>query len=446
MQAKVILFKSKTLSTGEHPLMLRLTDKDKRKYIALGVSLLAKSWNFKKDCYKSTPIPEGTSEEQKKTIEKSDAEIRELITYYENKYTNKIKELAIAQKNISLDTLMEIVDKPLQRSVSVLGYFKEVNQTFKDQGKVGNYKVYYQTYNALSDFLNDTRGKGKWEQKKGKKKDHSQDFDITFQEIDVRLLKEFERYLLKDHPDQRKRAGTVSIYMRTLRALYNLAISEGIAATDDYSFSQRKGDHNYEMPKGNNAKRALSSDEISRLLSLKVNSDYYRYMIFTYYAFGVNFIDLAHLKWTNIHDNILSYQRKKLEHIGDNVGMVEVPLDDHALGVLKYYKPLTGIDRLNYIFPILDRHEHITPDQQDNRIRKMLKLFNKELVKYGQQAGTKNKVTSYVLRHSVFSELIRKGLHLNIVKALAGHENIQTTMLYVEKAGMEDKLKAVKML
>ena len=41
-----VLYTSKTLSDGTHPLMLRLTKNRRIKYISLHISLDAKFWNF----------------------------------------------------------------------------------------------------------------------------------------------------------------------------------------------------------------------------------------------------------------------------------------------------------------------------------------------------------------------------------------------------------------
>lgn len=44
---KVLCYKSKTLSNGEHPLMLCVCKDGKRKYQSLGVSIKAEQWDFK---------------------------------------------------------------------------------------------------------------------------------------------------------------------------------------------------------------------------------------------------------------------------------------------------------------------------------------------------------------------------------------------------------------
>lgn len=50
----VVLFKSKTLSDGSHPLMVRICKNNKKKYRSLGVSIQAQYWDFEKTPLKGT--------------------------------------------------------------------------------------------------------------------------------------------------------------------------------------------------------------------------------------------------------------------------------------------------------------------------------------------------------------------------------------------------------
>ena len=45
----VVCYRSKTLSNGESPLMLRLTKEGKRKYVSLQISLNPDYWDFKRN-------------------------------------------------------------------------------------------------------------------------------------------------------------------------------------------------------------------------------------------------------------------------------------------------------------------------------------------------------------------------------------------------------------
>ena len=46
---KVLCYKSKTLSNGEHPLMLCTCKDGKKKYQSIGISILPSHWDFKRN-------------------------------------------------------------------------------------------------------------------------------------------------------------------------------------------------------------------------------------------------------------------------------------------------------------------------------------------------------------------------------------------------------------
>lgn len=45
----ILLFKSKTLKDGSHPLMIRICKDSKKKYRSLGVSIKPEYWDFEKN-------------------------------------------------------------------------------------------------------------------------------------------------------------------------------------------------------------------------------------------------------------------------------------------------------------------------------------------------------------------------------------------------------------
>ena len=50
----IICYKQKTLTNGEHPLMIRVNKDGKRKYKSIGVSVKPENWDFKKNRPKAT--------------------------------------------------------------------------------------------------------------------------------------------------------------------------------------------------------------------------------------------------------------------------------------------------------------------------------------------------------------------------------------------------------
>jgi len=45
----IVCYKSKTLSNGQHPLMIRVSKDGKKKYQSIGVSVSLEHWDFKKN-------------------------------------------------------------------------------------------------------------------------------------------------------------------------------------------------------------------------------------------------------------------------------------------------------------------------------------------------------------------------------------------------------------
>ena len=57
-------------------------------------------------------------------------------------------------------------------------------------------------------------------------------------------------------------------------------------------------------------------------------------------------------------------------------------------------------------------------------------FISKDFKKAVRAAGLNDEIHFHTLRHSFASELIQKGVSLNVVKELLGHEDIKTTMIY----------------
>lgn len=397
MKATVVLFKSKTLTTGEHPLMLCLRDKAKIKYYALGVSLPKKHWNEKRRKWQALP-----------------PDIDELIKTTEAKYSAKIRELTATGKHVSLDTLYRMVEKPIQEDYTVLQWMERLRDDFRAVDKIGQANMYDNARRLLSLFL------------KAK--------DITFEEIDGAFLHRYEYFLR-----QRKiKDSTISIYMRTLRAAIAKAIEMGYAK--DMPFT------GFKIPKGQASKRALSIPEMEAILNLKRNDDYFRYLLFSYFTIGMNFTDMARLTWDNVRGHEIHYTRQKVHH------KIIIPIHPKAAEVLDHYRPITGnmpaITGANdrYVFPILTKEVHTTEAMRENRTRKILKEFNKELKAIGSAAKVETPLTSYVLRHTAITNLVRAGVTADAIQALAGHKRLTTTENYIREASQEQKAKAVNML
>ena len=156
--------------------------------------------------------------------------------------------------------------------------------------------------------------------------------DIPFADIDVAWLRRYELFLR----EKRLAENTIGIRFRTLRSIYNLAMEENVASPDSYPFKKFKVSKLHQET----AKRALSKEDIERVLSYKSTNRYMRLPIdifaFTYYCGGINFVDIAHLTRANIVDGRLIYKRQKTKKL------IKIPLQSQAVALIDKYRNEIG--------------------------------------------------------------------------------------------------------
>jgi len=149
-----LCYRSKTLSNGEHPLMICICKNKKRKYVSLGISINPEYWDFEKNKPKRK-CP------HKDTIEKL---IQEQVTKY--------KELALQYKaNDKEFTISTLIDKATQQSnlKTVDDVFKYYISELKSSNRLGYALSVTQVYNSVLKF--------------------NKHLDIHFIEIDLEWLK-----------------------------------------------------------------------------------------------------------------------------------------------------------------------------------------------------------------------------------------------------------------
>lgn len=198
----VVCYKSKTLSNGEHPLMLRISKDGKKKYQSLGISVNPKFWDFQKN----KPKPKCPNLEY----------LQKIILDKKLELQKKMLEIKSDQKEYSAATLIEANEK-LQVAKNVDCFYKEIIAQCEINNKCGNRLVYLNSYNSLKRFTN-----GKLE--------------IPFNTINVAWLEKYEKWLRSNG----NKETTISLMFRTLRSTYNKAIKERCAHLSDYPFQEYK--------------------------------------------------------------------------------------------------------------------------------------------------------------------------------------------------------------
>lgn len=379
---KVILHKIKTLKDGRHPIVLRLTYLQKRKYYSIGEKASVDEWE-KIQTF-------GTKGKSR--------EVREKIFNIENRAKEVIQELE--KKTFTFDAFERaFFDDRI--SMTVLKFFDYLIDNFNHQGRVGNADVYKSTKSGLARFR--------------KKK------DFTFDDITYTFLNRWETFLSETNS-----TNSISIHMRTLRSAYNKAIKEGIASQENYPFKDIK------IKKEATAKRALSKEQaqkIDRYEAEPMSKEWYakQYFIFSYLCQGMPFADLAHIKWENIINGRIVYRRVKTRRTAKNPKVLSIKITSRIEEILNSFGYQTAQND-DYVFPIL--RKDMQPITVKNTIKSKRKKYNKEISDLCKKLGINGKITSYVARHTYAKVLKRNGKSTGVVSQALGHDKEETTENY----------------
>ena len=98
----IVCFKSKKLSNGEYPLMIRITQGKERAYKSLGLSVLDSLWNYNK--------------EEPKRSHPNYEWLLKIVSQEKQKYLNLIFELRALGKSFTPQTLISKVEKKENKS------------------------------------------------------------------------------------------------------------------------------------------------------------------------------------------------------------------------------------------------------------------------------------------------------------------------------------------
>ena len=385
---EVVCYKSKPLKNGTFPLMLRVTKDRKRKYVSLGLSLHEKFWDFDKN----KPKRNCPNKEQ----------IERLIAAKTAEYNNLIVELTTQQREYSADTLVSHFHSQTQCG-SVVELYDKLIADMKREKQLGNAEVYKYSRASLLKFT-------------------EQRLQIPFRDIDTKWLRRYEDWL-------RERGSsdtTISQLFRTLRSVFNKAIELQLVKRDYYPFDSYKVSKFDTKTK----KRAIAKEDIRQIIALDLTK--FRSLarlardifVFSYFGAGINFADIALLKYGNIQNGRVQYIRKKTGK------PINFRLTDEMQELIVKYRREGQTDE-DYIFPILDRRIHKTEQQQFDRIHKMRRNINCWLCKIGQTVGIEH-LTTYVARHTFATVLKRSGVNIAIISESLGHSDLSTTQIYLD--------------
>ena len=387
---KFMLLEYNAGKDGKTAVTLRITKDRKRKYIKTGLLATPEQWNTANDRFVTD---------------------KKLVPKYKE-YNAKLSEIETRVNAVFRDFEVDGIDWTLNQfedafvgkisKGNVKDYFNTVITTLKETGHVGNSVCYSRTLHMLELFDN------KFDKK-------------VFSEIDIKYVKAFDVFLQK----RECKGNTRKFYFKALRAILNKAILDKEASESTYPFG--KGGFNVAALEEETAKRYLPHEDMDKLKHTVVESPAQelarRLFLFSYYCYGISFIDAALLTKKNIvrynGGNYIVYKRNKTKEA-------------------KKVKPI---------------QIKITPEIQElgerlyNHIRSRFGRNNKNLANLAQTLGiTDMKLTSYVSRHTMAMTLQDNQVPREVISQILGHSDLATTNTYLDSFASSVIDEAVKVL
>lgn len=244
--------------------------------------------------------------------------------------------------------------------------------------------------------------------------------DIKLEELTSNLMKDFQVYLI----GKGLKMNTISLYNRVLKAVYNYALDEEIIHEDKRPF--RKVFTGAEKTR----KRTLGKDTLKKMVRADLKGDvsleFARDMfLFSIYMQGMAFVDIAHLRKSQIKNKCLVYRRSKTNQC------LKIVIQPFAREIID--KWMVDDKDCPYLFPIL----YNPLKRQEIRYDTALRTQNKRLERLALRLGIEEPFSSYAARHTWASLAKWSGVNDTVICEAMGHSNLATTSIYLASLDSE---------
>lgn len=377
----------RTKQDGTYPLVLRIGHNKRTTAIPLGVSLFEKDWDEEKRKIKKSYSGTSNITRLTNSIEKKKSDAMDIIV--------KLDEAGQLQK-LSVKELRDKIDRQ-NTSASFYEFGDKLVQDLIKANRIGTARSYKGVLAVLKTF-------------------HGEKKELYFSDITYSFLTKLETY----HFNKGNEANGLAVYMRSIRAIYNRAVNEGIIEKDLYPFAQ------YKIKTVPTQKRALEWAFLKKIIDLKLEPadtcfNARNYFLASYMMYGMNFKDMAFLLKTDIAHGRIYYRRDKTSKLYD------IKITASLQTILNYY-----IDKnpgSKYVFPIIKRDSALL---QDRDILWARKRYNTRLKDLAALRGIEKNLTSYVSRHSFATQALLQKIPVVAISTMLGHSNLKTTQTYLK--------------
>jgi len=310
----ISLDKRRKKKDGTYPIIMRLSHNRKSIGIPLGISVQEKDWDAKRREVKKSYKGVSSITRLNNLILKKKAEAMEMVTKLEDRAELQFMSVKQIKERITHSNT----------SSSIFAFSERLMDEMKQAQRFGNARTYKLVLGVL--------------------KTYNKNRDLRFEEINYAFLKKWET----SHLSRGNSLNSLSVYMRTIRAIYNQAIKAGLIEKQAYPFDK------YKIKSTPTEKRAISVESLKKIVYLVLDKDHKLFhvrnlFVTSYLLYGMNFIDMAFIKKSDIIDGRIKYRRKKTAKLYD------IKVTEQLQGILDFYTKESKPD--SFLFPIIKRTE-----------------------------------------------------------------------------------------
>jgi integrase len=394
---RIVLRESKLNKRGLAPLYIRITKNKKSSFISTGIYIEPRQWNSNKDLVRS-----------------NHDNYERLNNFLQLKLSDAMDATLKAEMKSKFAPVRTI--KAYVMGSDPLPFFpfaENFIKSYESKGAIGTHKRFAAVIAKIKKFVD---------------VEH-----FYFTDITVDFLRQYDNYLRNQYENT---TNTIASNYKCIRRIINEAIRQ------DRLEYQYNPFHKYKITMEPSEKIFLTEEELKKIENLSLEHDstinHHRNLyIFACYAGGIRISDLLQLKWENYDGRHILLQTQKTGSI------VSVLLPEKAKKIIDRYKRKDS-QKDDLIFPLLDKSDDLAdPKILLARVSSVNSYANTNLRVIAFRAGVKKHLHFHTSRHTWATRALRKGMRIEYVSKLMGHNSIRTTQVYA-KIVNDDLDKAMK--
>lgn len=388
---KAIYRTDKPHKGGTFPIVIRITDRERTKYISLKERTTKEQWNDKKG------EVNGKHPDRIRVNRKIHAMISEIRL--------KMDDAIMGRAKLNLDSL-SATHKGLDKN-NVFTYAHRKMEHYKMNSQGGTYRKVKSHIMKLEDYANGF---------------------IGINELDNSFILKYIKYLR----EKRKNSNsTIYANIKTLKAIFT-EIKRDFPALDN-PFNGIRIEQS--VPQ----RTKLTLEEIERFANVTNLTDKQKIwrdlFLFSFYCWGMRFRDILFLKPENINNGVLSYLTSKSRF----TKRITLRMNDYSLGVVKVHGNMNG----KRLFPLLN--PAITdPVKLETHIATLNVLANRSVEKAAIKAGIAKEVSFHIARHSFVDTMKQGGIPIEMRMQMVGHTSESVHRRYHDDFATEIMSNAVQ--